>query len=162
MDSTRDPPRISRCSLNHVTPLFRRFVRDWPSWRYLDVLAWALPGLGRCAVASELISDGGFENVNYGVMNGFPYHGVIGDGWTVTEGGVNIYQGNQTTNYLYYAHSGSQFAYLGDINFNGTQKSSDQLNALNQTVQRPRAGDRHLYSLSFYASGFSAPREFRG
>ena len=41
MDSTRDPPRISRCSSNQVTPPFRGFVRDWPPLR-----CWPWPG--RC------------------------------------------------------------------------------------------------------------------
>lgn len=96
------------------------------------------------ADASQLVADGGFEAVNYGDKAGWPYlPGPIGDGWDVTGGLVNIMAGSRATNYLYYPQSGSQFAFLGHVNANGTLP-----NRISQDLATTPGEE---YTLTFYA-----------
>src|ERR1700722_3665999 len=100
---------ISQCSCLCYT------VRNLFCWRHMGHRSWkiTLPLLAMAAGfavearGSNLVADGGFESAAlafYGV-------GPIGDGWTVTTGGIDV---ENFSDFDAPAHSGSPFIYLDE------------------------------------------------
>ena len=107
------------------------------SWKItLPLLAMAA-GFAVEARGSNLVADGGFESAAlafYGV-------GPIGDGWTVTTGGIDV---ENFSDFDAPAHSGSQFIYL------------DEAYTLNTFTQTLTTVVGQSYTISFWLADDTA------